>query len=136
MNYFLGKKQDFFYLSRTLRVAAQAYMRLGNMDKALNSLNEVLEICRNTLKDSVCEANTLNSIGFLYSQKLDSKAAFENYNQALEIHRKNGDLSGQSQTLRGIADLMSKLGKHKEALQHLEESRKLLRVKILLLNKD
>jgi tetratricopeptide (TPR) repeat protein len=126
---FFRKKQEFFYLSRTLRVAAQAYMRLGNMDKALNSLNEVLEICRNKLKDSVCEANILNSIGLLYSQELDSKAAFENYHQALEIHRKNQDLFGQSESLRGIADLMSKLGKHKEALQHLEEARKLLKDK-------
>ncbi len=126
---FFRKKQDFFYLSRTLRVAAQAYMRLGNMDKALNSLNEVLEICRNKLKDSVCEANILNSIGLLYSQELDSKAAFENYHQALEIHRKNQNLFGQSESLRGIADLMSKLGKHKEALQHLEEARKLLKDK-------
>ncbi|MBF2017868.1 MAG: tetratricopeptide repeat protein [Rivularia sp. T60_A2020_040] len=130
---FFRKKQEFFYLSRTLKMISQAYMRLGNMDKALNSLNEVLDICRNTLKDSVCEANTLNSIGFLYSQKLDSKAAFENYNQALEIHRKNGDLSGQSQTLREIAALMSKLGKYKEALQHLEEAQKLLKGKDTLI---
>lgn len=77
------EKQEFFYLSRTLKATALAYIRLGNMDKALNSLNQALGICRNTLKDSVCEANILNSIGLLYSEKLDSKAAFENYNQAL-----------------------------------------------------
>ena len=126
---FFRKKQDFFYLSRTLKMTSQAYIRLGNMDKALNSLNQVLEICRNSLKDSVCEANTLNSIGFLYSQKLDSKAAFENYHKALEIHRKNKDLSGQTESLREIAALMSKLGKDKEALQHLEEALQLLKGK-------
>jgi tetratricopeptide (TPR) repeat protein len=123
------EKQEFFYLSRTLRATALAYIRLGNMDKALNSLNQALGICRNTLKDSVCEANILNSIGLLYSQKLDSKAAFENYNQALEIRRKNKDLSGQAETLTEMANLMSKLGKHKEALQHLEEAQKLLQGK-------
>jgi tetratricopeptide (TPR) repeat protein len=101
-------------------------MRLGNMDQALNYLNQALEICRNALKDSACEANMLDFIGNLHFVKLNYQDAFKYYNQALEIRRKNQDLSGQAESLTNIAALLSKLAKHKEALKNLEEAQRLL----------
>ncbi|MDF5731639.1 MAG: CHAT domain-containing protein, partial [Rhizonema sp. PD38] len=129
------KQNQFAFIAITLSYTSRAYLRLGDMKNALNSLNQALEIYRNTLKYPEKEAQTLNSLAFLYSQMGKSEIAFEYYNQALKIYRERKDLLGQAEILRNIGSLHSTLGEHDLALQYLNKALDIQSTKDTLVNR-
>ncbi|MBC1236699.1 tetratricopeptide repeat protein [Nostoc sp. 2RC] len=83
--------QKFHELVITYKAIATVHNKLGNTKEALDSLNKALKIYRETLKDSSGQADTLYSIGSVYSIAGETQTAI---NQPLA--RKYGRLGWKS----------------------------------------
>ncbi|MBN3896862.1 MAG: tetratricopeptide repeat protein [Nostoc sp. NOS(2021)] len=114
--------QQFHELAITYKAIATVHNKLGNTKEALDSLNKALKIYSKTLQDSSGEADTLYSIGFVYSIAGETQTAINYYKQALEIQRQRRDLPAQARLLSAIGALKSKLGKPEDALKSLREA--------------
>jgi tetratricopeptide (TPR) repeat protein len=113
---------EYNLLAITLNGMATIQMRLGNMKKALNLRNEALKIYRDQLKDLAGEADTLWSIGMIYSLSGEPRKSLDYYEQALKIQRQRKDFTAQVKIITDIAGLQDKLGNAKNAVESLKEA--------------
>ncbi len=67
-------------------------------------------------KDRFGEAQTLNSLGYIYGRLSEPQVALDHYNQALTLRRAIKDLYGEAETLLNIAAAHSALGEKEKAL--------------------
>ncbi|BAY95282.1 MULTISPECIES: CHAT domain-containing tetratricopeptide repeat protein [unclassified Tolypothrix] len=131
LNYFLQAKSIFLQnqqlheLATTYKGLATVQHKLGNTKEALDLLNKALKIYRETLKDLSGEADTLYSIGFIYSIAGENITAINYYNQALKIQRQRRDLKKQAILISDIGALQGVLGNFEDALNSLKEALKL-----------
>ncbi len=68
--------------------------------------------------DRFAEAQTFNSLGFLYVNMSAPDKALEFFNQALAIRQEIKDRDGEGETLNNIAATHSQLGKKEQALEY------------------
>ncbi|MBD2205135.1 tetratricopeptide repeat protein [Calothrix sp. FACHB-1219] len=119
------KNQQINELAMTYKGLATVQHKLGNTKEALDLLNKALKIYRETLKDLSGEADTLSSIGFIYSMAGKNIIAINYYNQALKIQRQRRDLKKQAILISDIGYLQGQLGNIENALNSLKEALRL-----------
>ena len=68
------------------------------------------------------EANTLTSIGRVYSDLGEQQKALDYYSQSLPLYRATGDRSGEANTLTSIGRVYSDLGEKQKALDYYSQS--------------
>ena len=119
------KNQQLHELAMTYKGLATVQHKLGNTKEALDLLDKALKIYRETLKDLSGEADTLYSIGFIYSIAGKNITAINYYNQALKVQRQRRDLKKQAILISDIGYLQGKLGNFEKALNSLKEALKL-----------
>ncbi len=71
--------------------------------------------------DQSGQAQTLNSLGFLYNELGQPRKAIDYYSQALPLRQSLNDLAGESETLLNIAAAYSALGEKPQALVYYEQ---------------
>lgn len=81
--------------------------------EAVKKYEEALALWRR-IGDQAEEAQTLHSLGYLYTAIGDRQRAIECYEQALEIRRRVGDVAGEAQTLHnlGVASVLMDQSKY------------------------
>jgi CHAT domain-containing protein/Tfp pilus assembly protein PilF len=110
----------------TLNNIGGIYSDLGEMQKALQFLNQALPLYR-AVGDRGGEAPTLVGIGLVYSDLGEKQKALEFYNQALPLRRAVGDRGGKAITLDNMGGVYSDLGEKQKALQFLNQALPILK---------
>ncbi|MBD2357578.1 tetratricopeptide repeat protein [Tolypothrix sp. FACHB-123] len=85
------------------------YNQLGQQQKSLDALNQVLRIQR-AQKDRSKQASTLNNIAGMQAAVGNYQQALDSYNQAIALQRQVKDLPGEAATIINIAKLYQSLG--------------------------
>jgi CHAT domain-containing protein/Tfp pilus assembly protein PilF len=119
----------------TLNAIALVYTTLGESQKALPILNQALSIQRSR-KDINEQAEIYNRIGLVYLSLGENQQALNSLNQALKLQQQaqanlSGsalvfNLSGQAQTIIGIAATYRSLGDYPKAISYFNSARSLL----------
>jgi tetratricopeptide (TPR) repeat protein len=94
--------------------------------KGIEKYQEALELYRRA-GDRRGEAETLHTIGLVYSSLGEKRKALEKYNEALPIRRAAGDRRGEGATLHNIGMVYRALGETGKALENLNEALPILR---------
>lgn len=105
------------------------YSLLGETQKALENLNQALKLQRD-IHDSQGEVETLVSIASIHTNSREFQQALDIlFNQALEISKRQQNLSIEARTLNEIANVYQNLGaydlsidKYKEVLKIYQQS--------------
>lgn len=105
---------------------AFALFQAGNLDKALETFSQALELCRRA-KNPADEAHTLSSIGLVYSAKQDWGKARECFQQALTFFQSRADRANEAQLLARIAFTFDGEKNPKAALVYYRQAIPLLR---------
>ncbi len=93
----------------------------GNMQKALDSLNEALSI-EQKIGNRVGEAIALNFLGRVYTDLGQEQRAIELVNKALPICRATGQRTCEANALNNLGRACNNLGQRDEALKDLNAS--------------
>jgi CHAT domain-containing protein/Tfp pilus assembly protein PilF len=97
------------------------YRQAGQMQKALECLNEALTIEQNA-DNQAGQAMAQNTMGRVYSDLGQQDQALARFNQALPIWRKLGIRQAEANTLNNIGRAYNDLGQRDEALKNLNEA--------------
>ena len=104
-------------LSVTLRYMGEAYMKLGQLDKSLEALQQSIEMADR--RDSKME-KTISTIqlGKLNLEKKDFTAAINNFNEALLLTNTTQVLRDKRDAYEGLAAAYSKMGDYQKAYSY------------------
>jgi tetratricopeptide (TPR) repeat protein len=99
------------------------YQEVGQFGLASSFFQKALEIQQDA-EDSNRLGTTLHNIGFLYDEQDNLAKAEEYYRRSLDERAESDiqDLRGKAMTLNNLGLLYSRLGKHLEATQTIEEA--------------
>src|SRR5262249_9550875 len=89
--------------------------------KALDHYNEALQL-RRDIGDRQGQAETLNSIGKVYSSLEERQKALDQYNQALQLIVLVGDRQGQAATLSNLGEAYDSRGEKQKALDYYNQA--------------
>ena len=102
------------------------YRQAGQMQKALDRLNEALSMAQKA-GNQIGQAMALNTMGRVYSDMGQEDKALGLFNQALPLWRSVGILQGEANALNNMGRAYNELGKREEALKCLNEALSLWR---------
>ena len=102
------------------------YREAGQMQKALERLNEALSLAQKS-GNKIGQAMALNTLGRVYSDIGQEDKALELLSQALPLWRSVGIRQGEANTLNNMGRTYNNLGKRDEALKCLKEALSLWR---------
>src|SRR5208283_914358 len=97
------------------------YRQAGKMQKALECLNEALQIEQNEGNQAAL-AMTENTAGRVYNDLGQQDKALALFSQALAIWRSLGIRQAEANTLNNIGRTRNDLGQREEALKNLDEA--------------
>lgn len=104
-----------------LNVLASLYRLAGQLQKALDCLNEALPI-EQKYSSLMGQATSLSSMGRVYTDMGLEDKALAALNQALPLWRAVGARPGEAETLNSIGKVYNNLGQHDQALKFLNQS--------------
>jgi CHAT domain-containing protein len=111
--------------------AAQAAMHMGGRYKQARKYKEALDYFHQALEvkllPDTIRANVLNAIALIYAELYIHTLATHYFNQALEQARLVNDLSAQTLSLSGLANLYYQEGEKAQALVYIAQTQKLNR---------
>ena len=105
----------------TLNNIAQVYSDLGNKQKALENLQQALQLTR-AVKNKAGEATSLNNIGTIYDALGNKKSSLEYFKGALPLYQQVREKDGEANTLLNLARLERKQGNLQVALQNIQSA--------------
>ncbi|MGD0652799.1 MAG: tetratricopeptide repeat protein [Thermoguttaceae bacterium] len=101
--------------------AARSQKIMGDLQNALNTLNDALQLTIN-IHNRELESDTLNNISVIYHARGDYSRALEQLEKSLAISREIGDREGEGTTLNNISQVYDARGDYGHALDYLEQS--------------
>src|SRR5208337_4032199 len=104
-----------------LNILGSLYRTSGQLQKALDDLNEALPI-EQQANSLLGQGTTLMTMGRVYSDMGQEDKALALLNQALPMWRSLGSRSGEAATLSYIGKVYNNLGDHDESLKNLNAS--------------
>jgi CHAT domain-containing protein len=104
-----------------LNILASFYRQSGQLQKALDCLNEALPIEQNA-SSLLGQATTFNTMGRVYTDLGQEDKALSYLNQALPLWRAIGQRTGEADALTYIGRVYNNLGQREEALKNLNEA--------------
>ena len=104
-----------------LNLLASVYRETGQLQKALDSLNEALPIEQKE-NSTLGQAMTFNTMGQVYSDLGQEDKALSYLNQALPLWQTVGQRTGEADALTYIGRVYESLGQHEEALKNLNDA--------------
>ncbi len=104
-----------------LNLLASVYRESGQLQKALDSLNEALPI-EQTANSALGQAMTFNTMGQVYTDLGQEDKALSYLNQALPLWQTVGQRTGEADALTYIGRVYENLGQHEEALKNLNDA--------------
>ena len=115
------KKNNSSTISNIYNELGEAYYSLGGYDKAINYLQQSLEISRE-LGDRHGEGKSLNSLGNAYHSLGEYQRAIDYYQQSLAISRELGDRNGEAKSLNNLGSAYRYLGEYQRAIEYYQQS--------------
>jgi len=115
-----------------LYLVSNAYIALGEKQKAFDFANQALPLAQAAAKEPDAErrrlglkveANTLDTIGKVHIEFGDKQKALDMFNQALPLRRESGDRVGEVGTLNNIGMAYDYMGDWPKALDFFNQSR-------------
>jgi CHAT domain-containing protein len=97
------------------------YRQAGNMQKALEDLNQALTIEQNS-GNRGGEAATRNAMGRVYTELGKEQKALELFSQTLPVWRKLGNRNGEANTLNNMGKAYNDLAQREKALECLNQA--------------
>jgi CHAT domain-containing protein/Tfp pilus assembly protein PilF len=104
-----------------LNLLASVYRESGQLQKALDSLNEALPI-EEKENSALGQAMTFNTMGQVYTDLGQEDKALSYLNQALPMWQTVGQRTGEADALTSIGRVYENLGQHEEALKNLNDA--------------
>ena len=104
-----------------LNILASVYREAGQLQKALDCLNEALPIEQKE-NSALGQAMTFNSMGQVYADLGQEDKALSYLNQALPMWQTVGQRTGEADALTYIGRVYESLGQHEEALKNLNDA--------------
>ncbi len=104
-----------------LNLLASVYRESGQLQKALDCLNEALPIEQKT-NSLLGQAMTFNTMGQVYTDLGQEDKAVSYLNQALPLWQTVGHRTGEADALTYISRVYENLGQHEEALKNLNDA--------------
>ena len=104
-----------------LNLLASSYREAGQLQKALDCLNEALPI-EQTANSVLGQAMTFNTMGRVYTDLGQEDKALSYLNQALPLWQTVGQPTGEADALTYIGRVYENLGQHEEALKNLNDA--------------
>ena len=104
-----------------LNLLASVYRQSGQLQKALDSLNEALPIEQKE-NGALGQAMTFNTMGQVYTDLGQEDKALSYLNQALPLWQTAGQRTGEANALTFIGRVYENLGQHEEALKNLNDA--------------
>ena len=104
-----------------LNLLASVYRESGQLQKALDCLNEALPI-EQTSNGVMGQAMTFNTMGQVYTDLGQEDKALSYLNQALPLWQTAGQRTGEANALTFIGRVYESLGQHEEALKNLNDA--------------
>jgi CHAT domain-containing protein/Tfp pilus assembly protein PilF len=104
-----------------LNLLASVYRESGQLQKALDSLNEALPIEQKE-NSALGQAMTFNTMGQVYTDLGQEDKALSYLNQALPLWQTVGQRTGEADALTSIGRVYENLGQHEEALKNLNDA--------------
>jgi len=99
------------------------YIRTGNLVRAENRMNSVLEFARES-GDRALEARALGGLGDLFNHKLEPDKAVYFTEQAVEANRELGDIRGLFSNLITLSNIVVNHGTGGSSLEYAESAMK------------
>jgi tetratricopeptide (TPR) repeat protein/CHAT domain-containing protein len=96
--------------------------RIGNLQAALQLLEESLVYFESEAGDEVWSAQVNNNLGLVYMSTGDTERALASFNEALRLRTVDRDPVGRAETLRNIMMLQVETGNASDALEMVAES--------------
>lgn len=112
---------DKLKLAVVLTNIANAYRSAGNYAKALQHVNQSLELSR-ALGDKGRQAIAQNTLAGIYLAQGENDLAEIHFRQSLALHEQSGEKSGLADTLSNVGAVLSKKGNYDEALKLYQRS--------------
>jgi signal transduction histidine kinase len=110
------KKGDTLFMATAYTSLGAAYIRTGNLDKALENLQYSLR-CYESLNDLNGKASALNNLGGVYTYLSRNDTAKYYFQQALEVNEELGDSLTMVALLINIAGIERTQGNYSESLE-------------------
>ncbi len=104
-----------------LNLLASVYRESGQLQKALDCLNEALPI-EQQANGALGQAMTFNTMGQVYTDLGQEDKALSYLNQALPLWQTAGQRTGEANALTSIGRVYENLGQHEEALKNLNDA--------------
>ncbi|MGO9796175.1 MAG: CHAT domain-containing protein [Terracidiphilus sp.] len=104
-----------------LNLLASVYRESGQLQKALDCLNEALPI-EQASNGAMGQAMTFNTMGQVYTDLGQEDKALSYLNQALTLWQTAGQRTGEANALTFIGRVYENLGQHEEALKNLNDA--------------
>jgi len=104
-----------------LNILASLYRGAGQLQKALDCLNEALPI-EQKYASLFGQATSLGTMGRVYTDMGEEDKALAALNQSLPLWRALNARSGEAETLNNIGKVYNNLGQHDLALRYLNQS--------------
>lgn len=114
-------------MSKILHNLGKYHWHLGNLDEALSYFQKTLEIQKENF-DIFRSAYTHSSLSLIYQQKGEAEKAKAQFEEALTLIQKIGNLSLLGDVFINLAVLMDSEGKLDSALEYLHKAEKLYKM--------
>jgi CHAT domain-containing protein len=114
-------QKDIRQVVTQLNILASLYRGAGQLQKALDCLNEALPI-EQKYSSLFGQATSLGTMGRVYTDMGEEDKALAALNQALPLWRALSARSGEAETLSSIGKVYNNLGQHDLAIKYLDQS--------------
>jgi CHAT domain-containing protein/Flp pilus assembly protein TadD len=110
-----------FQAARALNRIGQIYAGLGEKDKALEFLNQALDM-RRAINDRIGEVYTLTNLGNVYIVLGQKDKALEYFQQSLLLSRASANQDGETISLNNLGQLSDILGEKRKVLEYFSQA--------------
>jgi CHAT domain-containing protein len=107
--------------SMALSTIGHIYNEIGEKDKALEALNQGLQVARDH-GDHLGEARALDDLGYTYANFGDKKRGLELFQQALPVWKAAHALDGEMRCNNGIGITLSEMDQRRESIPYFERA--------------
>jgi CHAT domain-containing protein len=117
-------EKDIEVTFESLKILSNTYIKLGDRQKALKTLEKIYKFPEND-KNSPVIAKAFSKMAEIYINSGESQRAIEFYNKALILQRKVADIKVQSTTLEQMGDIYLSLGDYELSIETYSQALRL-----------
>ncbi|WP_292802683.1 tetratricopeptide repeat protein [Nostoc sp. NMS7] len=117
----IGARENWNYQAAALTSLGNAYHSLGQYQRAIEFLQQSLEIKRE-IGDRNGEGKSLNNLGNAYDSLGQYQRAIEFFEQSLGISRQIGDRNNEGNSLNNFGNAYNSLGQYQRAIEFHQQS--------------